>query len=451
MCKKIYILVILLFLVGLSQPDAGTKKKRNSLGMSYSISREGSSVRKLDTGVRSVDTTLKKIDTTINKIDTTINRVDTRIKKVDTTLNKVDTRLKQEKKRTDRNQNPSRNSIRPKNPINPKQNKLNPIHDSTDDENSRDGLRSGRRGRMSRQEYIEEYRNFYNPNGYSDRYLQAHQGNNYLYYYRVLGRGSNRNYYGSTPVGITSAPNASIPIPDPSTDPRMLELIQQQNAQNQVVSPDRASSQSYPNSYYQTPQLISPSLFMDLPKSSPTQNSNSDNSKDFPELDTPVLELPDNQQVYFDKSSPSPQPNQKSDEQEDDGLSDAPILQSPSQILFNQGVNSLQSRNYTEARDIFRQLAKMKPESVPLQFRYGLSSFLSGDYRESVVAINQSFESANRYKTVTPSLSRVPIDQNDYKFHKQKLHKHINQNPNDVDATSLLLILGRLEQSRVTQ
>ncbi len=128
-----------------------------------------------------------------------------------------------------------------------------------------------------------------------------------------------------------------------------------------------------------------------------------------------------------------------------------PVHQSPAQILYRNGIDSFARRNYLVARQSFEKLVDMAPDSLYAQFAYGISQFLSANYRISLDAIQRSIALAGQKKIPLPPLWQLNVHPNDIRYHYRKLERYVEQNPNDRDASALMMILPRIEDSSSTQ
>jgi len=147
--------------------------------------------------------------------------------------------------------------------------------------------------------------------------------------------------------------------------------------------------------------------------------------------DSPAALSPD--RVASPTSEPSPRPP----------ATPAPRIASPQEWLYHQSIEAFAFRNYTKARETLERLITMAPDSPAVCFAYGLSLFYQGQYGQSAAALERSVALSNQTRTPLPSLQSLRLNPYDFRFHHQRLARYIEENPRDVDASTLFYLLTR--------
>lgn len=111
---------------------------------------------------------------------------------------------------------------------------------------------------------------------------------------------------------------------------------------------------------------------------------------------------------------------------------------SPVQILYAQGTQALENRNYRSAYLTFQRLVDMQPNSIHSQFRYGLTCFYLNKYAEAEQAIRKAFEMSNQKQFPYPSLWDLNLHRHDFSREYKKLNRYALDHPDDTAAHELL-------------
>lgn len=370
----------------------------------------------------------------------------------------------------------------PSKPVNPKDLKVNPekYQSSTPSTAS------------PKKTYVQQYKEFYNPKGFAERYKERYKPENYKQYYRDLHKQNAQTFNRSWNLDDNPANRIdeaeeltrrsgysgvdwpfyrdhlqsrrwggpgygrSIALPDDYIELReQQDQLQQQAMEPKGIQPPQpaVAVPQVINPLQQQPALISPAYFMPLPKPATATISDSTGSKDD---GIQTLEISDEDQPLQTPIDPmettDPPSLDKRSQQSMPFDSPRPALQtnaprSPSQLLIGRALKSLTVRNYVNARKTFQQMIETDPNSASAQFGYGLTSFYMGEYSEASNALKKSFQLSAVQSDQPLSYRNVPLNLDDYRFHRQKLLRYVNQNPNDVEASTLMFLLTKLEQN----
>lgn len=120
-----------------------------------------------------------------------------------------------------------------------------------------------------------------------------------------------------------------------------------------------------------------------------------------------------------------------------------PVLQAPSQLIFNQGMEALNQRNYRKAKLIFDRLEKLDPDSGEIKVVLGAVLFALGEYKEAKHAIQTGVVMARKNNEKLPKFDELFNHPVDFRILKSKLARYVENNPTDNDATTLLLLLNK--------
>ena len=112
-------------------------------------------------------------------------------------------------------------------------------------------------------------------------------------------------------------------------------------------------------------------------------------------------------------------------------------LRSPSEHIFNNGLIALGS--VIPAKETFESLLAISPNDEEVQMAYGVTLFFSGITTTLPMP-------CKRLTCQSQSLLHQRLEQwitnlNMYDFHLQRLKQHVIEHPDDVDASTLLLLL----------
>lgn len=124
-------------------------------------------------------------------------------------------------------------------------------------------------------------------------------------------------------------------------------------------------------------------------------------------------------------------------------LESPPALRSmsPSEQLFASALKEVESRRYSEAEKILRNLLEISSENAEFQMAYGFTLFFQSRYSQAAQALQKGISLANKNLTTTEDLEIWLIDLHAYDFHRRRLQSYVETNPKDVSASTLLLML----------
>lgn len=314
------------------------------------------------------------------------------------------------------------------------------------------------------QNYRENYKERYKPGNYRQYYNQIYQDNydSYKNVDEILGGrplryydGPRRRYFESSSHSQRGNLSNESPFMENRTLPDML-FDRNRRTSNLPTSP-RAESQSSSlyelrpiprpyNPFAAYPGLIPPHLVNPV-----TQAVNApliaDGTEEIDRL--PAGKVSQEQPSFpLGGATPvSPIPPVADTPITQSSISNETVHLSPAQIIYQRGIDSFARRNYLVARQSFEKLVEMAPDSLYAQFAYGISQFLSANYRISLDAIQRSIALAEQKEIPLPPLWQLNINPSDIRFHFRKLGRYVEQNPNDPDASTLLRILPLIEDS----
>ncbi len=120
-----------------------------------------------------------------------------------------------------------------------------------------------------------------------------------------------------------------------------------------------------------------------------------------------------------------------------------PVLQSPSQLIFNEGMDALNKRNYRKAKLIFARLEKLDPDNGEIKVVLGTVLFALGEYKKAKQAIQTGVGIARNNDEKLPKFEELFNHPVDFRILKSKLARYVENNPTDSDATTLLLLLNK--------
>jgi len=108
-------------------------------------------------------------------------------------------------------------------------------------------------------------------------------------------------------------------------------------------------------------------------------------------------------------------------------------LSSPAMLAFESGIDFLQRYRSRKAVSIFEDLVQIDPTQNHYQTALGLAYFFNGDYHESY----------NMLEKQVDLLKQIDIASHfsQYDYHKRKLRRYLEQNPNDQTAIKLAQLL----------
>ncbi|MFB3789537.1 MAG: tetratricopeptide repeat protein, partial [bacterium] len=121
----------------------------------------------------------------------------------------------------------------------------------------------------------------------------------------------------------------------------------------------------------------------------------------------------------------------------------APRITSPQDWLYQQSIEAFTFRNYAKARDTLERLITMTPDSPRVYFAYGLSLFYMGQYNEAAAALEHSVTLSYQTRTPLPSLQSLRLNPYDFRYHHRRLARYLEENPRDVNASTLFYLLTR--------
>lgn len=116
-------------------------------------------------------------------------------------------------------------------------------------------------------------------------------------------------------------------------------------------------------------------------------------------------------------------------------------LRSASEILFDQGLNAFQLRNYFNALRTFEQLNQAAPNNPRNEFAYGLSLFAFYQFDRASEILPKVIDEAKRSGQVLPALSEFYSSERDYLSHRAALKRRLDENPDNAQLATLYLSL----------
>ncbi len=290
--------------------------------------------------------------------------------------------------------------------------------------------------------YTERYKDFYKD--YSKNYKERYKPGNYQKYYHQLNRENHRysgygftdrSYYDPEQIGENETVQET-PLNEEKGNTPTLPAI--------PLNPENDSRQLLPNFLQPLPRQYNP--FQGYPGLVPphllhpaSQSTNATAVVNSTESDEALPRETREEAPAFSNISDS------TSSQESSTTEPPPpqIHLSPAQVLYNSGVTSFAQRNYIVAGQTFEKLVQMAPQSVYAQFAYALSQFFSTEYKNSLTALRTSFELAQTKKVSLPKLWQLSANPIDFRFHYQKLARYVNRNPQDHEASELLLMFAK--------
>ncbi|MGI6455300.1 MAG: tetratricopeptide repeat protein [bacterium] len=302
--------------------------------------------------------------------------------------------------------------------------------------------------------YTEFYRDTYQSGDYARQYRENYRTNP-LY----TGRGD--NYWGNRwgrigwrmrgtpPRGYSYPPSAGVPLrdarreqTDPLSDPTgrlpIPEAGAAQSEAERTLTPGAPATGIYP-------PMFSPAMLR-MYYQRKQQQAQQERAAAQPQVASPTSE----RQIRSDAPRvgdealipPQSELHRELGVQKEQPAGDQSVqLRSPSEHIFNNGLIALESSRYTQAKETFESLLAISPNDEEVQMAYGVTLFFSGDYHNAANALQKSSSLANRNLSSTSELEQWITNLNMYDFHLQRLKQHVIEHPDDVDASTLLLLL----------
>lgn len=314
--------------------------------------------------------------------------------------------------------------------------------------------------------YTERYKDFYNPQNYTKNYKDRYKPENYRRYYYEL----NRNHYDSYRY-------RSIDAEEKPLDETLFNQGKRSNALPHAPNvPLNDPTQLVPrrtqpipgsfNPFLMQPDMIPPHLIRTattaigkeatsaLPKTTSTTLPPRQLTREQPASLTASATLAV-QDAKLHNASPD---ISEVDAAQAPGVPQSPAQaipptvnhSSPGQMLFDSGIQSFAQRNYRKAEQTFTNLVEMAPGSVYAQFAYGLALFFTTNYKNANDAFHACYQIAQEKRVFLPTLWQIQIDPRDFRFHYRKLARYVEQNPNDHEASTLLLTLSNAASNTQT-
>jgi hypothetical protein len=125
--------------------------------------------------------------------------------------------------------------------------------------------------------------------------------------------------------------------------------------------------------------------------------------------------------------------------------------QSQPQQFFQQGNQALENGNYLAARNNYKQLLNIQPDSAHAQFNYGVANFFVHNYSTAEQSIRKGLMMAKEKGVPYPSIWDLNIDSNRFHWEYKKLNEYIYKNPKDIHAITLMKLLYKSTKTNRNQ
>ncbi len=258
-----------------------------------------------------------------------------------------------------------------------------------------EGEKRRKRIHIPRSEYTEAYKETYSPENYAGRYREDYRFN---------------------------------PIYTSSSDRSRLRHGGHLDGDYDDYHEDRLKTPLKPNFYeHGTRRLSVPQL--------QTSSSYTGPLIDYRQILRPAPLPPGVYQLLREREEAEDQqkePSESTDENRESqsNLAQPPKLRSPSTLAYETGIESLHRYQSRKAVKIFENLTQSNPKNSRYQSALGVAYFFNGRYEEAL-PIFQKHPMQFAYGGLQNTFPQ-------YSYHKRKLQRYVEQNPNDESAKKLL-------------
>lgn len=204
------------------------------------------------------------------------------------------------------------------------------------------------------------------------------------------------------------------------------------NTNTQADSSAAPAAQTTPETPPQVSVTPKPTLVLTQPQSDQDANKNRFSLFAFrKDLGQPDLEP--SQSIYPDTSNES-------------GVDLKPsysMTLSHAKTLYRSGIDSFLHQDYAASARSFSKLTEIVPNSVYANFAYGLSLFLTDNYRQALELMTRSSELSIQKNILLPKLRQLKVNRRDFNYHFFKLSSYKQNFTGEPDYPILLNFLTR--------
>jgi hypothetical protein len=293
-----------------------------------------------------------------------------------------------------------------------------------------------------RKSYSQRYKEYFSDGDYAKKYRESHSRGNYRDWYVSTGRGSGRSryrysfadgYYHNQPSYGSF-----------STYP--FYYNSDRYYRDQVLKPLNTPSIIQPFSHSRKALSVPPSTTRQEPQTRLSPGID-DPPREIVLWRDPLFLSEEFRDMYFRAK------NEESNQKEEETLASRELespeppktepetreLLSPSQLLYSQGIEAFQSRNYVKAHRLFSSLTTISPEEPKYQVALGYSYLALGNYKKAEGQLKQ-----NQSRTDRPaSWDEFYRSERDFLTHQNKLQRFIDKYPEISYAQNLNTLLSQ--------